>query len=109
MDTLANMLTETEAAILCHTLVDVEERHWFKTWLNWKKSLTLGVKLNDQKANGLVDTLPSRAESFLDNLDDVDIKSLNNNLAKKLAQVKTGTHSDTLGNVEPETLLDALA
>ena len=53
--------------------------------------------------------MPSRAESFLDNLDDVDIKSLNNNLAKKLAQVKTGTHSDTLGNVEPETLLDALA
>ena len=63
VDTLADMLTETEAAILCHTLVDVEERHWFKTWLNWKKSLTLGVKLNDQKANGLVDTLPSSAES----------------------------------------------
>ena len=63
VDTLANMLTETEAAILCQTLVDVEARHWFKTWLNWKKRLTLGVKLNDQKANGLVDTLPSSAES----------------------------------------------
>ena len=63
VDTLANMLTETEAAILCHTLVDVEARHWFKTWLNWKKRLTLGVKLNDQKANGLVDTLLSSAEN----------------------------------------------
>ena len=63
VDTLADMLTETEAAILCHTLVDVEERHWFKTWMNWKKRLTLGVTLNDQKANGLVDTLPSSAES----------------------------------------------
>ena len=60
VDTLANMLTETESAILCQTLVDVEARHWFKTWLNWKKRLTLGVKCNDQKANGLVDTLASR-------------------------------------------------
>ena len=62
VDTLANMLTETEAAILCQTLVDVEARHWFKTWLNWKKRLTLGVKRNDQKANGLVDTLARRGE-----------------------------------------------
>ena len=60
VDTLANMLTETEAAILCQTLVDVEARHWFKTRLNWKKRLTLGVKRNDQKANGLVDTLTRR-------------------------------------------------
>ena len=60
VDTLANMLTETEAAILCQTLVDVEARHWFKTWLNWKKRLTLGVKRNDQKANGLVGTLARR-------------------------------------------------
>ena len=62
VDTLAGMLTKTEAAILCQTLVDVEARHWFKTWLNWKKRLTLGVKLNDVKANGLVDTLASRGE-----------------------------------------------
>ena len=112
VDTLANMLTETEAAILCHTLVDVEERHWFKTWLNWKKRLTLGVKLSDQKANGLVDTSARRggeAKTLVDNLGAVDINSLNNKLAKKLAQVKTGTHSDTLGNVEPEVLVDALA
>ena len=112
VDTLANMLTETEAAILCQTLVDVEARHWFKTWLNWKKRLTLGVKLSDQKANGLVDTSARRggeAKTLVDNLGDVDINLLNNKLAKKLAQVKTGTHGDTLGNVEPEVLVDALA
>jgi len=60
VDTPAGMLKETEAAILCQTLIDVEARHWFKTWLNWKKRLTLGVKLNDVKAKGLVDTLASR-------------------------------------------------
>ena len=54
------MLTETKAAVLCPTLFDVEARHWLKTWRNWKKRLTLGVKLNDVKANGLVDTLTSR-------------------------------------------------
>ena len=31
VDTLAGMLTETEAAILFQTPVDVEARHWFKT------------------------------------------------------------------------------
>ena len=60
LDTLANMLTETKAAILCPTLVDVQARHWFKTWRNSKKRLTLCVKLKDVKANGLVDTLASR-------------------------------------------------
>ena len=49
------------------------------------------------------------AKTLLDNLGDVDINSLNNKPAKKLAQVKTGTHDDTLGNVEPEVLVDALA
>ena len=49
------------------------------------------------------------AKTLVDNLGDVDINSLNNKLAKKLAQVKNGTHSDTLGNVEPEVLVDALA
>lgn len=60
VDTLAGMLTETEAAILCQTLVDVAARHCFKIWLNWKKRLTLGVKLNDVKAKTLVDTLARR-------------------------------------------------
>ena len=40
---------------------------------------------------------------------DVDINSLNNTLAENLAQVKTGTNGDTLGNVEAEAPVDALA
>ena len=50
-----------------------------------------------------------KTKTLVDNLGNVDIKSLNNKLAKKLAQAKTGTHSDTLGNVENKALLDALA
>ena len=50
-----------------------------------------------------------KAKTLVDNLGNVDIKSLNNKLAKNLAQVKTGTHSDTLGNVENESRVDALA
>ena len=49
------------------------------------------------------------AKTLVDNLGDVDINSLNNTLPEKLAQVKTGTYGDTLGNVEAEALLDALA
>ena len=49
------------------------------------------------------------AKTLVDNLGDVDINSLNNTLVEKLAQVKTGTHGDTLGNVEAEALVDVLA
>ena len=49
------------------------------------------------------------AKTLVDNLGNVDINSLNNKLAKKRAEVKTGTHGDTPGNVKAEALLDALA
>lgn len=38
VNTLAGMVTETKAAILWETLVDVEARHWLKHWLNCKKN-----------------------------------------------------------------------
>ena len=50
-----------------------------------------------------------KAKTLVDNVGDVDINSLNNTLAENLAQVKTGTHGDTLGNVEAEAPVDALA
>ena len=50
-----------------------------------------------------------KPQTLVDILGDVDINSLNNKLAEKLPQVKTGTHGDTLRNVEAEALADELA
>ena len=50
-----------------------------------------------------------KPQTLVDILGDVDINSLNNKLAEKLPQVKTGIHGDTLRNVEAEALADELA